>query len=209
MTGTGGGGMKGDAEEPRRGQNAEQSRGAEANELTPDPGSGKRRGFASAAFADRDSADETAVQKRHAARDRREARKVLPEPVLHPAGGQGGSGDVGGGRAGGFGGNDGAGRGGIVGGPGGFGGGRGGGEQGGSGDGYDGFGDAGSGSGGGGSFRGLGDSLQPWPSGFWIHERAEALATVVVEADTLPNRDTSLGAALPAAAAAVAGAPGF
>lgn len=46
-------------------------------------------------------------------------------------------------------------------------------------------------------------------SGFWIHERAAALAAVVVEADTLPNHDTSLVAAIPAAAVAVAGAPRF
>lgn len=156
VTEIGGGGVKGDAEEPHWREHSERYGGAEVNDITPDPGRGKQRGFASATFDDHDSGDETAIQKRHTVRDKCEVRKVLSKPALHPAGGQGGSGDVGGGRAGGFGGND-AVRGGNVSGRGGFGGGRGAGEQGGSGDGYDGFGNAGSGFGGSGSYSDLGD----------------------------------------------------
>ena len=156
------GGIKEDAEEHRLRDYVEQHGKIEVIEITTDRGRGQKRGFAFVTSDDRDSADESVIQKYHAVSGHNcEVRKAFSKQERASASssqrGGSGSGNFRGGRGGGFGGNDDFGRGGNFSGRGGFGGSCAGGGYGGSGDGYNGFGNDGSNFGGGGRYNDFGN----------------------------------------------------
>ncbi|XP_012908903.2 heterogeneous nuclear ribonucleoprotein A1-like [Mustela putorius furo] len=155
------GGIKEDTEEHHLRDYFEQNGKIEVIEIMTDRGTGKKRGFGFVIFDDHDSIDKIVIQKYHTVNGHNcEVRKALSKQEMASASssqrGRSGSGNLGGGRGGGFGGNDNFGRGGNFSGRGGFGGSRGGGGYGGSGDGYNGFGNDGSNFGGGGSYNDFG-----------------------------------------------------
>ncbi|XP_062946078.1 heterogeneous nuclear ribonucleoprotein A1-like [Cynocephalus volans] len=145
------GGIKEDTEEHHLRDYFEQYGKIEVIEIMTDQGSGKKRGFAFITFDNHDSVDKIVIQKYHTVNGHNcEVRKALSKKEMASASssqrGRSGSGDFGGGRAGGFGGNDNFSRGGHFSGRGGFG------SRGGGGGSYDSYNNGGGGGGfGGGS----------------------------------------------------------
>ncbi|KAF3831201.1 hypothetical protein GH733_002439, partial [Mirounga leonina] len=173
------GGIKEDTDEHHLRDDFEQNGKTEVAEIMTDQGSGKKRRFAFVTFDDHDSVDETVIQKSHTVNGHNcEVRKALSKQEMAGASssrrGQSGSGNFGGGHGGSSGGNDNFGHGENFSGQGGFGG-----SRGGSRNGYNRFGNDGSNFG-------------------------ETLASVVVEANSLPNHETKVALAVPAASRAMA-----
>ncbi|KAF3826880.1 hypothetical protein GH733_009405, partial [Mirounga leonina] len=170
-------------------------------EIMTDQGSGKKSGFAFLTFDDHDSVDKIVIQKAHTVNGHDSEPKRLKW----------------------FwklwwwswrwlGGNDNFGHGGNFSEQGGFGGSLSGGRYGGSGDGYNGFGNDGSNFGGGGSYDDFGNyNNQSSNFGPMIRRNfgGRALTPTVVEANTLPNHETKVAVAVPAAAVATTVAGGM
>ncbi|KAF6298907.1 hypothetical protein mRhiFer1_008946 [Rhinolophus ferrumequinum] len=169
-------GIKEDPEAHHLRDDFEQCGNTEVIDIMTDGDGGEKRGSASVAFDDRDSVDETVIQKYCAVNGHNcDVRKALSKQEVASASSSqrdlSGSGNFSGGRGGGFGRNDHYGHGGNFSRRGGFGGSRGGGRFGGSGHGYTGFGNDGSNFGGDGSYSEFGNYNSQSFFKFWTHER--------------------------------------